>query len=83
MALLEESVTLFRDIGDKDGFAYTLSILGAVVHTQGDDERATAFYEESLALWTAIGFKWGMATAINGVGTVVYAQDDAGRAMAL
>ena len=82
-ALLEESLTLFRDIGHQYGPAFTLSVLGTVAHAQGNDERATALYEESLGLWTAIGFKWGMATTLHRLGAMAHEQGDDDRATAL
>ena len=57
-------IAAHRDIGDKDGLAFTLMVLGAVAQAQENDARATVLHEESLGLWTAIGFKWGKATAL-------------------
>jgi non-specific serine/threonine protein kinase len=81
--LLEESVTLFRDIGDKWGLAMALGVLGTVVSAQGDPSHAAALYEESRALRRALGDKWGMASALCQLATVVFEQGDAGRATAL
>jgi non-specific serine/threonine protein kinase len=81
--LVEDSVRLFRDIGDKYGLAVALGILGTVVAAQGDPSRAAVMYEESLALRTALGDTWGMANALCRLATVVYDRGDAGRATAL
>jgi tetratricopeptide (TPR) repeat protein len=74
VALLEDSVTLFRDIGDTYGLAMALRILGTVVQTQGDVRHATALYEESLALRRALGDLHGIAECLEGLAEVAVAQ---------
>lgn len=60
--LLEESLMLFRSLGDARWIAFTLFRLGQAVRYQGDWQRALTLFEESLTLsarWGegAIGFR--------------------------
>ena len=50
-ALWEESLALFRDLGDTIGIAYSYGNLGLVADAQDDYERAIASYEQALALF--------------------------------
>src|SRR5262249_19464449 len=53
--LLEESRSLFKDVGDVWGEAFTLYSLGSVVYLSGDPAAARAYFEESLRLFQAQG----------------------------
>lgn len=57
----EESLGIFREIGDKRGISIALNNLGSVVTGQGDDDAARVYYEQSLALFREIGDKSGIA----------------------
>jgi len=83
-ALCEESLTLYRGLGDKQGMAVALNILGDVAVKQGDYERAVALSEDSLALQRERGDKRGIAVALNNLGSVVQNHHgDYGRAVVL
>jgi hypothetical protein len=62
----EQSLALFREIGDTWGIAYALNNLGqvafAVLH---DRTRARALFEESLRLRRALGDSMGIAMSLN------------------
>ena len=47
-ALYEESLALFRELGDARYVAFILFFLGGTAMEQGDPERARVLYEESL-----------------------------------
>jgi hypothetical protein len=81
--LLEESMVLFQEIGDKWGIAFGLSLLGTVVYAQGDHRRATALYEESLVLRRELGDKYGIAECLEGLAGVAVAQRQLERAARL
>lgn len=49
-ALAEESLTVYRQIGDKRGIAFVLSALGRIAWDLGDYETGLGLFEESLAL---------------------------------
>jgi predicted ATPase/DNA-binding CsgD family transcriptional regulator len=81
--LLEESLELWRALGDQEGAGLALYVLGMLAHNRGDYERATTFYEESLLLLRELGNKRGMALVLSGLGLTVLYQGDSERARAL
>jgi tetratricopeptide (TPR) repeat protein len=66
-ALYEESLALFRELGDKRSVAIPLVNLGLVAQAQGEYERVRALYEESLALSREVGDKPGIAHGLEGL----------------
>jgi non-specific serine/threonine protein kinase len=83
VVLLEESLAIYRDLGDKGRIAQSLDLLGFVASNQGDYARAVALHEESLALDRELGDKSGIASSLNGLGIVASNQGDYARAVAL
>ena len=63
-ALSEESLAIWRELGDKAGIATSLNNLGWVAYHQGDYAAAHALHQESLALRRALGDKRGIAYAL-------------------
>ncbi len=61
---LEESVTLYRRVGDKGGLAYSLMSLGVVNLTYGEEAIARAQLEESLEQCRELGNKEGIAWSL-------------------
>jgi predicted ATPase/class 3 adenylate cyclase len=57
--LLEESLSLFREQGNKRFIAYALTILGQMLHQKGEEDRARVMLEESLALFKIVGDRSG------------------------
>ena len=53
--LFEESVRLYREIGDRWGVAWSLGSLANVAGDRGDHEQAKRLYEEGLALSRRLG----------------------------
>jgi tetratricopeptide (TPR) repeat protein len=47
---LEESLTIYRELGDKNGIVITLNNLGMTLKGQGDYAKAQSLYEQSLAI---------------------------------
>jgi non-specific serine/threonine protein kinase len=82
-ALCEESLALFRAVGDKRGIAESLRLLGTTVRLQGDYERAVALGEESLALYRELKDKWGVSWSLLDLGIVAIEQGSYGRAAVL
>jgi tetratricopeptide (TPR) repeat protein len=82
-ALHEESLALYRALGDKHGIAEALRNLGPVAHEQGDYAQAQALHEESLALYRALGDKYGTAVLLCNLGLVAHEQGDYAQARAL
>jgi DNA-binding CsgD family transcriptional regulator/tetratricopeptide (TPR) repeat protein len=81
--LCEESLAMYRGLGEVDGMAHSLFILGIVGEYQGDHERARALLEESLSLFREVGDKWGAAHSLRILGGMIWAsQGDHERAEA-
>ena len=62
---LEQSLVIWREIGDKAGEATALNALGQIYQARGDYDRALVCLEQSLDIWREIGNKAGEATALN------------------
>jgi tetratricopeptide (TPR) repeat protein len=82
-ALLQESLAIMREFGEKEGMASTLDNLGIVAMLQGDYEQATILHEEGLALQRERGNIYGIACALNNLGLVAQYQGHYQRAPAL
>jgi tetratricopeptide (TPR) repeat protein len=68
--LFEQSLALYRALGDRWGMANVLRALGSVALNAGDYGRAKQLYEESLAIRRALGDRWGTANSLQGLGRV-------------
>jgi tetratricopeptide (TPR) repeat protein len=79
-ALLDESLSLYRTLGDQRGIARGLVGLGVARYFNGDDATACAPLEEGLALSRRIGYKIGSADALAMLGEVALVQSDYARA---
>ncbi|HEX7103965.1 MAG TPA: tetratricopeptide repeat protein [Nitrolancea sp.] len=82
-ALFEESLALFRAVGDTSGIAEVLNMLGEVKRRQGDFADATKLYEESLALWRELGNEQYVAMILHNLGRVAQRQGEFQRAAAV
>jgi predicted ATPase/DNA-binding SARP family transcriptional activator/class 3 adenylate cyclase len=81
--LYEESLTIRRRLGDKQGIASSLNNLGLITHELGDYARARALYQESMGLLQELGNRYGVATSLNNLGMVAERQGDLEAAGAL
>ncbi|MDQ3854962.1 MAG: tetratricopeptide repeat protein [Chloroflexota bacterium] len=66
--LLEESQSLRRESGDKQGLAHTLNNLGLVALDLGEFRKARALLDEGLTLREELGDEWGVALSLNNLG---------------
>lgn len=82
-ALAEESLTLWRELGDRSSTATMLNNLGIVAAQQGDYARATALFEENLALKRELCDRSSIAAVLNNLGLLAWEQGDYARATAL
>src|SRR5205814_5185796 len=62
--LAEESLTLFRAVGNRRYIGYVLILLGEILLVEREDERAHSMLEESLAIFKGIGERFGTAMAL-------------------
>ncbi len=81
--LLEESLAIRRQLGDKLGIATMLNVLGTGAFHQGDFERAAALYNEGLAIAMELGAKDTIGVLLNNLGTVALSQSDDAAARSL
>jgi hypothetical protein len=70
MPLLEESLGLFRDIGDQVGVALLLTDMGTVAEAHGSAAQAAQLYGEGLALAWKVGDKRRVAFCLEGLAAV-------------
>jgi hypothetical protein len=74
--LLEESHTLFKDLGDVCGEAGTLYMLGMAAYFSGDRAAARAHYEESLRKSRKLGDVFGVTLLVSALEAVIFPQGD-------
>jgi predicted ATPase/DNA-binding NarL/FixJ family response regulator len=73
---LEESAALWRELGDKQGLAQTLSFLGHVMLGQDDPSVARSLGEESVRLFRQCDDAFGLATSLATLGITALTQED-------
>jgi non-specific serine/threonine protein kinase len=81
--LLEESLTIFRERGDKQDIALCLTHLGFTAYEQGDYALARSLLEESLAILREEGSQRFIADCLDYLGLVAYEQGDYAEARSL
>ena len=82
-ALLEQSLAISRELGDRGGTASSLNNLGNVAIEQGDYPAARKLYEDSLSIRRELGDRRSMAGVLGNLGIVAYEQGDLTAAQAL
>ena len=75
-ALFEESLEVWRELGDSRDVARALSNLANVATLQGDHARASSLYEECLAIFQGLGDRTGVAWSLNSQGDVARDRGD-------
>ena len=73
---LEESLAVWRGLGDENGLASALNNLGNVLKDQGDLAGAGTLYEESLALQRKLGNHSGIALGLNNLAILAQIRGD-------
>src|SRR5919107_1411782 len=73
---LEESVTLWRGVGDKQGLAQALRFLSGSFESQGEYALARPLAEESVELFREGEDKFGLAITLSRLGITALAQGD-------
>ena len=75
-SLHNESLAIWRALGEQKRIAGQLGNLGNIALEEGDDSKARALHEECLAVMRELNDSWGMAGALNNLGNVANAQGD-------
>ena len=81
--LLEEGLTLSREISNQPAIAHSLENLGEVAMLRGDYPHACELLEEGLAIFRELGDTLGIAQALGNLGGVAMFRGDYARARAL
>ena len=76
--LLNESLTIFRELGDKHGIAWVLNHIGHVALALNKLELAADMVQESLALFRELGADGNTAWTLLNLSNIVQAQGDVG-----
>jgi predicted ATPase/class 3 adenylate cyclase len=82
-ALLEESLTTARALGDKQAVAFSLTLVGQILQFGEEIEQGTAMQDESVALYREIGDAWGIAFALVSRGQTALIRGEHAHAAAL
>ncbi len=83
LAFTEEGLAVFRKLGHKPGVAQALNIIGELMRTNGDDERAQAAYEECLTIVRVTGEMRREAMILSNLGFIAMHRTDFQRAESL
>ena len=75
-SLLEEGLSLRRQLNDTRALAVTLRHLGTICFDRGDLEATKRYYDESLEMYRAAGDEAGAATTLNNLGVLASVHDD-------
>jgi tetratricopeptide (TPR) repeat protein len=81
-AMLQESLDLFRELGDEEGIARATAELGGVAIGELDLDRAAALYEECVPLLRAQGNLSRLAVAVSNLGTIAHMREEHATAIA-
>ena len=76
-AWLQESLDLYRELGDEEGIARATAELGGLAIHQLDLDRAAALYEECLPLLRRQGNASRLAVALGNLGTIAHMRGEA------
>jgi predicted ATPase/class 3 adenylate cyclase len=74
--LAEESLALFREVGNRRFLAYVYIVLGEILRVEGEDARARSILEESLAMLKVMGERSGLAAALISLARVLAYQGE-------
>ena len=67
---LQQALTIYREIGDRQGEANSLSNLGIAYDFLGDYQKAIESHQQSLPIFQQIGDRQGEARSLNNLGIV-------------
>ncbi|HEY74105.1 MAG TPA: tetratricopeptide repeat protein [Thermoflexia bacterium] len=81
--VLEESLALFRAVGDRLGEANTLASIGDVHSFRKENDAALETYQQALALFRAVGDRLGEANVYRSLALVEHRREQFEQALAL
>jgi tetratricopeptide (TPR) repeat protein len=74
--LLQESLSIFRELIVKDETAFSLNCLGNIDTVLGNYKKAKEYYEECLRIYKDIDDEKGLVGTLNNLGVVHYYQEE-------
>lgn len=74
--LLQESLRLFQESGDRWGTAWALDNLGTLAMSEGNYTEAAALFAQSLSLFQTLGDRRGCGCVLDNLGWAALLQDD-------
>jgi tetratricopeptide (TPR) repeat protein len=81
-SLQEECLSIFRELGDRTGIAWSLNYQGDAARDQGDSAART-LYEQGLAIFRELGDRWGIASTLADLGSLAREQGNYSTARSL
>ena len=82
-SLYEECFSIFKELGDTTGMAWSLNHQGDTARSHGDPVGARALYERSLAIFRELGDPWGISGSLADLGNLTRDQKDYAASQAL
>ena len=79
----QESLTIRRELGEWEGVANTLDLLGHVMCSRGDFQASLSFYHESLSIQRELGNQKKVGVALLSLSMLAFAQGDHAHARVL
>ncbi|MDJ0690495.1 MAG: tetratricopeptide repeat protein [Xenococcaceae cyanobacterium MO_188.B32] len=79
--LCNQSLGIFKEIGDRNGVANSLMGLGNAYDSLGEYQRAIDYYQQSLEIKQQIGDRQGVANSFNNLGNANYSLGEYQRAI--
>jgi tetratricopeptide (TPR) repeat protein len=76
-----QALTLFEELGDREGMAFSYGQLGNLAQRRGDHEQAITKHQQALAILKELGNSAGMATAYHQLGIVAQERGDYDQAL--
>ncbi len=77
---LQESLSLYEDLGDESGIAVSLNALAVAARDRGDYAAAQSNFERSLACWRLLSDRLAIARCLHNLANVVKVRGDYPRA---
>jgi predicted ATPase/DNA-binding SARP family transcriptional activator len=74
--LLQQSLDLYRELGDEEGIARATAELGGVAIAELDLDRAAALYAEAVPLFRSQGKESRLAASLGNLGTIAHMRGD-------
>jgi len=82
--LVEEALDIYKDVGDEEGMAWCLNLLGQASTFHRDDlNKGVEILNESVELFHKLGDEWGVAWSTRYLGQIIDIQGDVNRAVQL